>query len=210
MKQFCTLLVFLFLAATAAAADFVVDMTYGGTLVQFESDGKLEFIAGKTKNLIGAFQFAPTEPQAGATGVMRVDLRTLKTGIDMRDEHMRENHLETDEFPYAWFELTDVNGLPDSLVLNEPYSLSGRGYFYLHGVKRPIDVDLTLTNGGTAETPELKVSAKFSLFLDDFEVERPRALFLKLAERIDLEVDFLASINNPLPDIVLPDWPERH
>lgn len=210
MKYLSTLFALLLIAGTSTAADFAVDTTYGGTLVHFESDGKLEFISGKTRNLSGAFVFDPDQPQNGATGVMQVDLRTLRTGIGLRDEHMRDNHLETDEFPFAWFELTEVAGMPEMLESNQSYDIKGKGFFYLHGVKRLIDVDLILAADNDSESSVLKVTARFSLYLDDFDVERPKALFLKLAERIDLEVNFLASANNPMQDIILPDWPEEH
>jgi polyisoprenoid-binding protein YceI len=209
MRKLSTILLPLFLAGATLAADYAVDPKYDSTLVQFESDGKLEFIAGKTNDLAGSFVFDPAQPRRGATGMMQVDLRTLKTGIGLRDEHMRDNHLETDKFPFAWFELTEVTGLPEAFDGEQGYEVEGKGFFYLHGIKRLIDVDLILTVEDDTEASALKVSAKFSLFLDDFEVERPKALFLKLAERIDLEVIFLASTNNSMPDITLPNWPEK-
>ena len=41
-----------------------------------------------------------------------LDLNTLDTGIGLRDRHMRENYLETEEFPFAEF-TGKINELPE-------------------------------------------------------------------------------------------------
>ncbi|MDA1193311.1 MAG: YceI family protein, partial [Candidatus Poribacteria bacterium] len=42
------------------------------------------------------------------SAVFEVDLNSIKTGIDLRDQHMRDNFLETKEYPTAVFALTKV------------------------------------------------------------------------------------------------------
>ena len=44
--------------------------------------------------------------------------------------------------------------------------------------------------------------------LDEWEIERPKALFLKLAETIEVEVVFTARSGAEKPAVELPDWPE--
>ena len=45
------------------------------------------------------------EDKGKLSGKFEVDLRSLDTGLDLRNEHMRDKYLETDKFPNAVFEL---------------------------------------------------------------------------------------------------------
>jgi len=50
--------------------------------------------------------------------------------------------------------------------------------------------------------------AKFAIKLDDYKIDRPKALFMKLAETIEIEVVFSAYSYMAVSPIALPDWPE--
>ncbi|MDF1545350.1 MAG: YceI family protein, partial [bacterium] len=171
------------------------------------STAKLEFIHGQTDQIAGWVSFDVESPRSGVSAVLRVDLASLKTGIETRDEHMREKHLHTDKFPHAWFSLDSVGGLPTRMVADSQYSGVAYGEFYIHGVKRPLQADLVFghfqESGGEAA---VEVHATFEIKLDDFKIERPRALFLKLAETIELEVSFLAFEKELKERLQPSDW----
>jgi polyisoprenoid-binding protein YceI len=197
-------------AVGAYGATFSINSSGGQDTVYFRSEARLEFIEGKTNNLDGSFQFDPSNLSAAIQGTLRVDLRTLKTGIDMRDEHMRERHLQTDQFPFAYFQLTGVKGLPQEFKGDTTYQAVAEGFFYIHGIKRKIEALLEITRRGENESSDaLAVRAKFPMNLDAFKIPRPKALFLKLAETVDVEVYYQASASQPAgAPIQLPDWPE--
>lgn len=135
MKTIRFLLLVMILAARGlSAGTWVVDQDPNHDTVYFRSTARLEFVQGKTSNIDGSFQFDPANTSSAISGKLRVDLRTLKTGIDMRDEHMREKHLQTDQFPFAYFELSGVKGLPAQIVAGTSYPDTVAGYFYIHGV----------------------------------------------------------------------------
>lgn len=198
----------LLLAAAVQGATFGVQNDPARDTVYFRSTAKLEFIEGKTGNLEGGFSF-DSLPAGEIRGRLRVDLRTLKTGIDMRDEHMRERHLHTEQFPHAFFEFTSITGVPKVREAGKTYDVKTSGWFYIHGHKRKIEATGTATyqsddNGGQS----FVVRAKFSMNLDAFEIPRPKALLLKLAETIEVEVIFTASNELAAPAFSLPEWPE--
>jgi polyisoprenoid-binding protein YceI len=69
------------------------------------SEGKIEFIFKASLN-----DFTGTSEKLNglinlSEGLLDfyIDLNPLKTGIGLRDKHMRENYLETKEFPFAEF-----------------------------------------------------------------------------------------------------------
>lgn len=198
-------------AGWTLADDFGLNPAAGTDTVYFRSSAKLEFIEGKTTDIQGGFRFNPPNPRGELSGVLRVDLRTLKTGIETRDGHMRDRHLHTKDFPYAYFELLSASGFPDTIVVDSAYTIDVEGFFYIHGVKRRIAARLTASSrppqsGSTA----MKLDARFALRLDDFKIPRPKALFLKLAEVIEVEAVFTTLSTASIPVITLPDWPELH
>lgn len=189
------------------AAEYRLDPRQGTDTVHIESSARLEFLDGETQVIAGQFDFDPTHPMSEARAVLSVDLRTLKTGIDKRDQHMRENHLHTDEFPFCYFELTSLEGMPHILALDSGYQATGYGLFYIHGVKREIEAQLSITPVDDAGEPgRLRVRAEFEINLDDFNIPRPRALFLKLAKTIEITTVFTLHPGKPAAPIALPDW----
>ncbi len=180
-------------------ADSTTDSVY------IKSKAKLEFFDGTGRDIVGSFQFDPTNPSAGATGILRFDLRTLNTGIELRNEHMRERHLHTDKFPFCYYELTSVTGLPGSIASDSTYTVSGSGFFYIHGVKRamPSKISFKQTASGYS------VTATFAVELDEFEIPRPKALFMKLAEVIEVSASFVGTSGAAAETVTLPtDWKE--
>jgi polyisoprenoid-binding protein YceI len=106
-----------------------------------------------------------------------VDLNTLKTGIGLRDSHMRENYLETEQYPFAEFTGT-LTSLP-TLVVNTKTPVTAKGKFKIHGIERELEVSgfLTLLQNGKVE-----LSASFEILLSDYEIPLPKLVFYELAE----------------------------
>ena len=115
-----------------------------------------------------------------------VDLRTLDTGIGLRNRHMRENYLETDRWPMAVFRgrVSRVVRLDTSLTA---YQATAEGTLSIHGVERNITIE------GTVFFPEenrMRIQARFQVKLPDYKIKIPRIMFFKLSEIIRLELDF--------------------
>lgn len=195
------------LATVVGAADYALDPAAGSDTVRFKSSARLEFIEGSTTDIVGHISFDRDNPNHSIGGVIRVDLRSLRTGIETRDEHMRNKHLHTEKFPYAYFVITAVAGLPDQIETDTSYEAEAEGLFYIHGVSREIRPQLTLRFAGDEEGWRVKVLADFKIELDDFKIDRPRALFLKLAKTIEIEVVFVGLPLETVEPLDIPDWP---
>ncbi len=206
--RFVILFIFVFIGTKVHAEQFTLDPVKNVDTVYFRSTAQLEFIEGKTNTLTGSITFDPANTASGASGALKCDLSTLRTGIATRDGHMRDKYLHTDKFPDAYFELQTVSGLPSVLKTDTLYNASAAGYFYIHGVKRQIKAALTVSLHKHAESLALSTRAKFTIKLDDFKIERPKALFLKLAETIEVEVVFTGLNDISFLPVALPEWPE--
>jgi polyisoprenoid-binding protein YceI len=209
MKSYLSAFVFaVSLCATVNAEPFGLDPSRKQDTVYFHSAAKLELIDGATVDLTGGFTVDPQHASQGAIGLLRCDLRTLKTGIDTRDEHMRDRYLQTKDYPYAFFQLAKVGGLPDTLKEGQTYTSQGEGWFYIHGHKRLTTATLHVTRQDRGDARAVKVRAEFEVKLDDYAIERPKAVFMKLAESIVVEAVFSGSTNMVPSQTSLPDWPE--
>lgn len=205
MKCLLTLLLSL-LAFSIYADDYVIDAESDKNLIQIESTAKLEFISGESTDIVGFVKFNPNNTKDTTFAIIQVDLRQLNTGIETRDEHMRGNHLHTDDYPFAYFELFSVSGLPDILESGFKYNIVGEGYFYIHGVKRKLYPEIELI--WSKSNNQFSVSTNFQIELDKYKIPRPKALFLKLAEVIEVDVKFIGYSGLQIPNITLPEYQE--
>jgi len=160
------------------------------TEVTFTSDAPMETVVGQTRTVTGYVELDPSRPGAGARGEIHVDLASLDTGLKLRNRHMRENHLETDKYPEAVFTLTSLR--VDELRPGVRTPATVRGEFSLHGVKRGIEPEVHLTLDNTEDEPTLHIEADFTVLLEDYEIDCPQFLLLKLSREQLVHVDIVA------------------
>lgn len=107
-----------------------------------------------------------------------VDLNTLDTGIGLRNKHMRDNYLETKEYPFA--EFTGKMSSVPTLNSGTKIPVTAIGTFKIHGVERQIEVKGTLSKNAKGE---LELEGGFNVFLSDYNIEIPKLVFYELAEK---------------------------
>ncbi len=183
--------------------NFIIDDPGGRNTAKFESKAPLEQVVGTTNAVTGFIAFDPDDVIKTAKGEITVDVSTLKTGIALRDEHMRsKDYLDTSQFPKSILKIVEVrSGDRTSIKIGETLPVVAKGVLSLHGVEREIEV--TGTVGYFAEVKELasygypgemiNVDASFKIKLSDFDIKRPQFLFLKLSEDILVSVNFTAT-----------------
>lgn len=171
------------MGAPASAARFEIVPGAPGNLVRFESKATVESFDGKTNRVGGFVDFDPDALGDSVTVRVEVDLASLDTGIELRNRHMRENHLETARFPTAVFEGGTVLDPSDhALASGRKVTLGLTGRFELHGVRRTITVPVEVTRENAEGAARLSISAAFPVRLSDYGISRPKFLVLKLAD----------------------------
>ena len=174
-------------------------------LARFESDAPIETVVGTTNRVFGFVTLDPHNISNGISGKISVDLVSLDTGISMRDRDMRsEPFLNTDEYPTAMFLLKEVLQTENEQITgDEPVKIKVRGDFQVRGVTKTIDVTAQLTlmadnNSSKSKENEgqyfLTGNVGFQIKLGDYGIKRPKFLFLQLAEEVNIEVTFQASV----------------
>jgi polyisoprenoid-binding protein YceI len=195
-QRLLTLTVALVLAASLCSAEtFQIRSGQDNNRVIFVSKAPLETVEGRTDRISGSVTADLSDLSAGVDVRVEVDLRTIETGNKRRDGHMRDNHLETETYPLATFHAMEVSGAPaDGIAPGGSAKFDLTGDFTLHGVTRritvPVEVDYRIADGAGSIT----VTADFQIELDDYQIERPKFLIMKLdkTQRINLQITALS------------------
>lgn len=102
---------------------------------------------GRTREVTGDIIVDFENPVNSQVGVIRVNLRTLRTNDLARDRSIRCCVLLTarDEYEFAEFQPTAIGELPNQVVFGEPVSFQVMGDLSLRGATRSVTFDVELT-----------------------------------------------------------------
>ena len=136
-------------------------------------------IVGKTGEL------AVTESKRQLS--IRVPLRHLETGIDLRDRHMKEKYLQVSKYPLATLTV-DRSALkfPQDATASEGVT---NGKVQLHGRSRILPFHYRLVRKG----PKVEAGGALHLNMSDFGIEVPSYLGVGVEPEVDVEVAFTAD-----------------
>jgi len=177
------------------AARYTIDPDAKGNRATFLSKAPLETFEGTTSQISGYVVVDPTHVAGKVTLHFEVDLASLDTGKSKRNAHMRERHLETDTYPTATFDgATIIDGSASRLVAGTITTFDLEGDFEIHGVVRRtiVHAEVTLSTDGGREA--LNIVARFDVALSDYNISRPRFLFMKLHDIQKVTVELTAIL----------------
>ena len=200
-----TRLFLLLLSSAAFAEPFSVAPRPHGS-VKFKVEGPLDDVLGETRQVTGTLEFDPAAWGSGK-GWIAVDLASMKTGIDQRDEDMRNEFLQVARFPFALLGIERLERL--SVPKLDPGSTAEAdaiGTFELHGVRRAVKVPVKVKMEADRK---LWISGAFEVPFADYNITRPQRLFIKLGDvaEVSFEVQFAAKATEPVavaPDAARP------
>ncbi|MER3459207.1 MAG: hypothetical protein C4309_11800, partial [Chloroflexota bacterium] len=139
---------------------------------------------GATKAISGQIVVNPDGTILSEKSKIVVDLTTLRSDENRRDNYIKNNTLQTSRFPTAEFVPREIRGL------SSPLPASGEGTFQLigdltlHGVTRPVTWEVTARLDGQTLTGSATTSFTFA----DFNLTVPQVfVVLSVDETIRLE-----------------------
>lgn len=141
------------------------------SLVEFKARGKPAFISidGKGTMLEGELSLENNL----ISGIIQFDLKSLDTGIELRDEHMKEKYLQVDKHSMAILTLKDVKSSSEEFQFN--------AIMKLHGVERKVE--------GVAQLNDGKLIASLKLKLSDYEIAIPSFQGITVADEVTVNVN---------------------
>jgi polyisoprenoid-binding protein YceI len=182
---------------TTGEQTFSFEDKYGRNQTTFFSTTPLEDITGVSNDVQGNVTFDVNDFST-LKGKISISVASLKTGIDLRDEHLRSaNWLDTENYPDAVFEIKKVS----DIQVQEANKLNAKitGDFSTHGVTKEVVADATITFLDESEETKkrapgdlLGVQAKFNIILSEFDVEN-MILGQKVSDDIEISVNIVGS-----------------
>ena len=167
------------IAASLSLPVMATPFKVGSGNVEFKAKGFPTFITitGKSTEVMGNLDF--DQQTMMASGTFTLPLSSLKTGMDLRDEHMTEKYLEVNKYPNATLTL-------------KPFKLEDegevKGTLKLHDVEKEVMIKYTSSKSADA----LKVQTEFDLVLGDYKIDIPSFQGITVAKDIKLKVDLMA------------------
>ncbi len=143
---------------------------------------------GKTSKVEGSIMIGADGKVLRDSSQFTIDLRTLASDQDRRDNFIRRNTIKTDSFPNAVFVPASAQGLPATLPAMGEMAFTLTGDLTIHGVTRPTTWQVKATRAASgAVTGTATTDFKFG----DFNMTIPKVgRVISVDDKITLEYDF--------------------
>ncbi|MCF8242535.1 MAG: YceI family protein [Melioribacteraceae bacterium] len=197
-----TFSILLLVAISLSAQTFFADSKDGRNQASFTSEAPFEKIIGLASGIEAILIINKNDVTNKPKGLVKVAIDKIKTGIDLRDEHLRgEDWLNAAKYPYAEFKLKEIKN-PSSKVLKDGEKIEATfvGDFSVHGVNRKVEVPGTVKYFKESEQTKAKMpgnllvaNATFTIKLSDYGVKIPSMVVGKVSEDVEISVDFVAG-----------------
>lgn len=153
-----------------------------GSTATFEATGKpaLLKIQGKGAKVEGSVDV----DGKAATGEFKIDLAQFTTGIETRDEHMKEKYLEVQKFPQAILKIESVD-LPDGWTPGTAANdVNFKGQLTVKDVTKPVSGKVTVGAG------DMTSKADFEMRITDYpSVGVPSFKGITVADAVKVHVE---------------------
>ena len=197
MRPVAAALLLAALALPLAAEPRTYTIAGAKNAVTFTIEDAVETINGTTPKVTGTI--VADAANAGASSVeISADLTAIDTGIDLRDNHIRDEFVETKKFPRATFRSVSVTLPATPIAANQPVDVTVTGDFTLHGVTKRIttpvrivlipESEITKSTRGAGDW--LHATATFPLTLSEFGVKVPTSF---ASDRVEVRMDVFAG-----------------
>ena len=178
----------LFVAYAAPVVAQTQELRVANGRATFTSDAALETINGTSTGVSGSVTVDLANPGA-ASGTVRVPVSSLRTGLDLRDEHLRgPNWLDAGTHPDITLTVTAFEGASD-FTGGERVSFQIRGTMTIRGTSRPV----TIRAQGQLRDGSLLLRARWRIRLNDYGVSIPATVQAKVSNEIVLSVNIRAT-----------------
>ena len=169
----------------------------GRNQATFFSTTPLEDITGLSNDVKGSATFNVSDLKT-LKGKVSVTIASIKTGIDLRDGHMRSaSWLDAESLPETSFEIKNVSDVKS--VADNKLTAKVVGNYTLHGVTKEVIAEATLTYLDESEQTKMRtpgdllgVQAKFNVKLSDYGVNN-KVVGQKVSENIEVSVNVVGS-----------------
>jgi polyisoprenoid-binding protein YceI len=153
------------------------------SLVTYHIVHKLHRVDAVSKRVEGKVRILPT---GAAQIAVRIPVDSFDSSNSNRDAHMKEV-TEAARFPLIELKgVCDACATPTTIPATAERTI--RGELTFHGIRKPLAVPVKLTYDATGA---VHADASLSLSLDEFRIERPSLMFVKVDDALKLDVSLV-------------------
>src|SRR6478672_7766297 len=125
---------------------------------------------GRTSAITGSATIASNGGTLSVTGAdFSVDMTSLKSDRQMRDNRLRNDGIQTDSFPTSTFKLTTPLALPSGATTGAEFDVTLHGDLTLHGVTKTVDIPARAQVNGS----QIQVLGTLSFPFSDYAINAP-------------------------------------
>ena len=147
-------------------------------VVKFFSDAPLEDIQAVNNQAMAILD------QGTSNVAVSMLMREFDFPNELMEEHFNENYIESEQYPKATF----TGRLDDDIADIKSGQINTRavGEITLHGITKPLSTDVSIT----FDKSTVEVETKFMIRLEDFEIDIPSVVMMKIAEEVEVTSNF--------------------
>jgi polyisoprenoid-binding protein YceI len=184
-------------AAAPASSGVLFNIVSDKSTVSFQTHetlrGEPTDVLGTTNQVAGQLYVNFDHPAQSQVGVIRTDVRTLKTPEEFRDRAIRGQILQSsqDKYEYVDFTPTSLEGLPATITIGQPVTFRIVGDLKIRDITQSVTFDATVTP--TSKT-ELSGSATAKVTRTQYQLVIPSVPFVAdVSDDVTLKIDFVAQ-----------------
>ncbi len=145
---------------------------------------------GTTHSVQGSFKIRTAASPLVAAMNITIDLRTLQSDSQRRDNYVQQHTLQTDTYPYATFISVSTQGLPASYSDGQTVHFQLTGNLTMHGKtnKEVFDVQ------GKVVGNTITGTATSTIYMTDFGIQPPNLANIAIAQnKVLITITFTAK-----------------
>jgi polyisoprenoid-binding protein YceI len=155
--------------------------------------GNPNTVVGTTNQVTGQILVNTKDPSKTRVGQIRVDLSTLATDNDLRNNSIRNRILDTNDASnqFATFDAKSLQGMPSSITVGQTVSFKMTGDLTIHGVTKSVTFDVQATMESASV---LKGEAQTTVKYKDFNIAIPDVPSVTgVSDDVKLDLTFTAK-----------------
>jgi len=154
----------------------------------FFQDNRFAVAVGTTQGIAGELLIDFAQPSNTQIGDIVIDVSQFTSDESRRDNFIRNNGLESAQYPLATFTPQSIDGLPAQIAEGESVSFTMTGDLTLKESTRSVTWNVTLTLVGD----QIVGTASTEILMSDFGVGPIQLAFLATEDQATLFFDFVA------------------
>lgn len=173
-------LLFLFVGIFHVSAQKYATKT--GSLKFEASADSFEEVAAENKNTSAILEYS-----TGEIAVLTL-MKGFRFKVALMEEHFNENYVESDKFPKATFK-GKVEDFDASKLSSAPKTVKISGDLTLHGKTKKVTANARISKSDD----KITVTGNFDVKAEDFEIEIPKLVSKKIADKIKVSFNLLLT-----------------